>query len=173
MSSPARVGIMEAEAGGLVVSLNLASPKSSSFAPARRNHDVGGLQIAVCHALTVRLVERVGDLRRQLERLADRQRAALQPVGERFALQVFHDQKVGLVFAADVVEHADVRVVQRRDRPRLALEALSHFGVIGKTRGEYFDGDGPFQSRVGGLVHLPHAALTNQGQDFIWTQLCP
>ena len=52
----------------------LASPKSSSFAPAFVEHDVAGLQIAMDDARAMRLVERVGDLDRDLERLVERQR---------------------------------------------------------------------------------------------------
>ena len=43
---------------------------------------------------------------------------------ERFALQVLHDDELDAGFAADVVEHADVGMLEAADRLRLALEAL-------------------------------------------------
>ncbi len=45
--------------------------------------DVGGFQIAVDDALLVRRVERLGDLARNRESLGNRQRAALEAIGER------------------------------------------------------------------------------------------
>ena len=45
-------------------------------------------------ALPVRLVQRVRDLDGNLPRLIQRQRALLQPLGQRVALQVLHDQEV-------------------------------------------------------------------------------
>jgi hypothetical protein len=39
------------------------------------------------------------------------------------ALDVLHHQEVDVVLASEIVEGADVRVVQRRDGPRLAHEA--------------------------------------------------
>jgi len=37
--------------------------------------------------------------------------SALQPLAQRFAFQVFHDQEVGAILVANVVEHADVRML--------------------------------------------------------------
>jgi hypothetical protein len=43
---------------------------------------------------------------------------------------VLHDQEIDAVLAADIVEGVDMRMVQARDRSRLALEAhLSEFDV--------------------------------------------
>ena len=47
----------------------------------------------------------------------------VEPLGQRLALEQLHDEKVGRAVAADVVERADVRMVERGDGPRLALEA--------------------------------------------------
>ena len=51
-----------------------------------RELDVGGLEVAVDDALLVRFLERRGDLRRDLARLGDGDRAALQALGEVLAL---------------------------------------------------------------------------------------
>ena len=67
-------------------------------------------------ALGVRRFERVGHLRRDAQRFVERQRTV-----QGRAVDVLHDEVVG----PDVVQHADVRMVQRRDGPRLLLEALA------------------------------------------------
>ena len=74
-------------------------------------------------ALAMRLVERVGDLGGDLQRLVERQRPLLEPRGQRLALEMRHDEVVRAIGAADVVDAADVGMVQRRDGASLALEA--------------------------------------------------
>ena len=87
-------------------------------------------------ALPVRLVQRIRDLDGHLERLVERQCALLKPLSERVALQVLHDQEVDPVLGADVVERANVRVVQAGDGLRLALKPLLEIGVRGDMLGE-------------------------------------
>ena len=48
--------------------------------------------------------------------------AAGQPIRQRLAVEALHDEKVDAVLVADVVEGADVRMIQRGDRLRFALE---------------------------------------------------
>ena len=80
-------------------------------------------------AVPVRGVERLRDLDPVAQRQLERQRAARrQPVGQRLALQVLHDQVGGRVLVADVVERADVGMRELRDGARLALEALADSG---------------------------------------------
>ena len=57
------------------------------------------------------------------------------PRGQRLAFQVLHHQEVDAVLVADVVQRADVRMVQRGDGLRFALEALLHLGVLRKCGG--------------------------------------
>ena len=64
----------------------------------------------------VRFLERRRDLDRQSERVLGRQ----GPMSG-MSLDVLHDQ----VVRTDVVDLADVRMVQRGDRPGLALESLA------------------------------------------------
>ncbi len=87
----------------------------------------GGSQPGV--SLPVRLVQGIRDLDGHRERLIQGQRALLQPLRQRVALQVLHDQEVDPVLGADVIERADVRVVQAGDGLRLALEPLPQIGV--------------------------------------------
>src|SRR5262249_7484523 len=58
---------------------------------------------------------------------------------ERLALQVLEHEVVDPALVTDVVEHADVGVVEGRDRPRLALEALAQLGVPGEVLGQHLD----------------------------------
>src|SRR5262249_49745672 len=87
----------------------------------------------------------------------DRQRALLQPGSDGFALQQFHHQ----IVRADVIESANVRMIQRRNRTRLSLETGAELRV-----GE-FDGDSAAEPRIDGAKDFAHAALAEFAFDFI------
>ena len=106
----------------------------------------------------VRALERVGDLDPVAQHSFERQRAAREPVGERLAFEVLHDQVVDAVLLADVVERADVRMAERGDRLRLALEAEAELRVAGEVRRQHLDRDGAVEARVARAVDLAHAA---------------
>ena len=152
---------------GPAVGRNLASPKSSSFDAGLRQHDVGGLEIAMDDALAMRLVERVGDLDGDLQRLVERERPFLEARGQRLALEMRHDQVVRAIDAADVVDAADVGMVQRGDRPGLALEACPRIGIAGDVARQDLDGDRAIEARVAGLVDLAHPAGAERRGDLI------
>jgi hypothetical protein len=77
------------------------------------DHDIGGLQIAVKNAQFVRRVQGVGNLARQLHRFVSTDGTA-----EGFPLEILEDQVVG----SDVVDLADVWMVDRGDGARFALK---------------------------------------------------
>ncbi|MEA2570271.1 MAG: hypothetical protein QOI24_2272 [Acidobacteriota bacterium] len=69
-------------------------------------------------------IERIGDFRADAEYLWKRKRSAGERVGQRFAIEVLHHEVVDSILMADVVQHADVRVIEPGDGARLAVEAL-------------------------------------------------
>src|SRR5262249_475784 len=93
--------------------------------------------------------------------------AAAEAIGERLALEVLHDQVVGLAFAADVVERADVRVRELRDRLGFALEPLADLLAGTELGGEDLDRDVAVEPGVASLVDLAHAAGGERGNDLV------
>lgn len=78
----------------------------------------------------------------------ERQRAALEPGGQGLALEELHDE-IGRVFVlADVVEGADMRVIERRDASRLAGEPLAEVRVASQIRRQHLDRDRSVEARV-------------------------
>jgi hypothetical protein len=140
---------------------------------ALRDHDVARLQIAMDDALPVRAVERRGDVDGDAQRALERQRAARDQAGQRLALEQLHDQIRRRPFAADVVERADVRMIQRRDRARLALEARAQVLALGDALRQDFDRYLPVEARVARAVDLAHAAGAEARQHFVWSQSGP
>ncbi len=115
--------------------------------------------------LTVRLVERVGNLDRVLERVIEREWSLRQSLGQRLAVEVLHHQEVHRlpgagrrVLAPDVVQRADVWMIQCGDGARLTLEALARLGVVGEARGQDLDRHRAIESRVARFVDLAHPA---------------
>ena len=90
-------------------------------------------------ALRVRRIQTVGDLNGQLQQgvLFDRDEMV-----ERGTFEPFHDDERAAVVLVDVVNRANVRVVERRGRSRLAAEAFERVGFRGELVGQQFDGDG-------------------------------
>ena len=74
------------------------------------------------------------------------------------------------VGVADVVDAADVRMVQRGDGPRLALEARARIGIAGDVTRQDLDRDRAIEPRIAGFVDLTHAAGAERADDFIRTE---
>ena len=112
----------------------------------------GGFEVAVHDAAFVGGFEGVGDL------VGDAQ-SGVERHGSfgRLAFDVFHHQVIG----ADVVDLADVGMVERGDGFGFALEA---FGELG---GGDFDGDVAVEAGVVGAVDFAHAAGADGGLDFV------
>ena len=68
---------------------------------------------------------------------------------------------------ADVVERADMGVVQAGDGPGFALEALAAFGVLATIGRQNLDRDGAVEARVVRPVDLAHAARAQGCQDLV------
>ncbi len=78
------------------------------------------------------LVQGIGDLGAVPEKLIRGQRTALQSLGQGLPLAVLHDQIVGPLVLADIVEAADVGVRQAGDGPGFTLEAGSQLLILGQ-----------------------------------------
>ena len=133
-------------------------------------HHVARLQVAVNDALAMRLVERVGDLDAGLERLRDPQRALLETLRERFTFEVLHDQEISSVLMPDVIERADVRVVQAGDSLRFEFQPRAQRRIRRDLRGQDFDRDRSAKTRIGRLVDLTHPPSSHAIDDLIRTE---
>src|SRR5262249_43954446 len=98
------------------------------------------------------------------------QRAASQALREGFAFDVFHDEIVGAVFVADVIEDADVGMIQRGDGFCFAVESLARLGLSCGMVGQNFYGDNAVEASVAGAIDFAHAAAAKNGKDLVWAQ---
>jgi len=126
----------------------------------------------VHHPVAVRLVQRVRDLRAESQNLFKRQTAFLEALGEGFAFDAFHDKVVHTVLMPDIVEDADMRVIQAGDGLGFALEALLASGIGGEMSGENLDGYCPLKTRVPSSIHLAHPARSERSNNLIGSKSC-
>ncbi len=77
----------------------------------------------------VRGFERFRDLPRDRQHLVDRDRSARTALRERLAFHQLHHQRTRAARILDAVDVGDVRVIQRSERLRFALEAHHAIGV--------------------------------------------
>ncbi len=64
---------------------------------------------------------------------------------------------MNVALVADVVQGADVGVGQRRDRPRLDVEARVTIAIGNRLRQMTLSGDGAIEADVASFVDLAHA----------------
>src|SRR5439155_23110255 len=121
----------------------------------------GRLEIAMHHAGGLRRVEPPAQALRDLERAPARQGAELEPIGERLAAHVLHDDE-GRITDDEIEEARDVGVLYRRHRLGLVLEALAKLGIGEQLGLEQLDRDTHTDGDVLRNQYLAHAAVAQR-----------
>ena len=115
-----------------------------------RDLHIGWLQIPMNYAPLVRILQRIGDLQRDLPRVLERQRAF-----GRFTLDQLHHERP--FFNSIYVR--DVGVIERSQHLRFALETGQAVRVFGEGGWKNLDGHLASQLRVCCPPDLAHAAF--------------
>ena len=102
--------------------------------PVGGQHDVARLQVAMKDAVPVRVLERVGDRRAEVEHGVERQRARREARLERAAGHVLHDQEVVAVLGIEVEDGGDAGVGEPGQHQRLAAKSLARRRVVRARR---------------------------------------
>ena len=144
---------------------------------ARRQLDVGRLQIPMNDPLLVRRLERFGDLFGDRERFLERHRSIRDAFRERGSVDELHDESgrvalggsrwIEVLYAVDL---GDVPMVERREQLRLTFEPGQPVRITGEPVGEDLDGDVAIELRVARAIHLAHAPGAEQGLHLVRAQ---
>ncbi len=103
---------------------DLGQPEVEDLGMTALSHKkVGRLDVAMDDALGMRRVERIGNLDRQRQQRVQFHGTPGDHVLQGHAIEILHGDKRLAVLLANVVNRADVGMVQRRSRLRLALKA--------------------------------------------------
>ena len=115
-------------------------------------------------------VQGIGYLNAQIQSGRHIQRLSVQVVFKSLAIQELHHEERMAGRFADVVNRANIWMVQRRCGMCFALEAFSG-SIRCECLGQNFDCDVTIEPRVARLIDLSHAALPDGTEDFVWTEL--
>ncbi len=129
-------------------------------------HDVGGLEVAVQHALLVGGGEARAELAGDVERLVGGQSSdAAQERGEVLAVHELHGQEEVPFRLPHVVDAADRGVRDLPGHAHLAVEAREALPVLVEAVGQELEGDRLLELQVVGAVDLAHPAPADQPDD--------
>ena len=109
-------------------------------------------------ALVVGGRERLGELPRERERLRHRKRTGGEAVGQRPAFDELEDQRRDIFGIRDTIDGRDVRMIERREGARLALEARAPSRVGSEVRRQDLERDVAAEPRVVGAIDGAHAS---------------
>ncbi len=118
----------------------------------------------------VRRVQRVGDLTGDIESVFQRNRTTRDAIRQCVPVDEFEHQRAEAVALLESVDGRDVRMVERGQQPRLALEAGEPVRIGREEARQDLDRDVAPELRVAGAVHLAHPARTNGGLNFVRTE---
>jgi hypothetical protein len=118
-------------------------------------------------ALAMRFVQRVGDFHAELQHLLERQRPFLQTRRECFAFQVLHDEVLGPILRAHIMQRTNVGMIQRGDRTGFAFETLPRFGRIGQMLRQYLNRHGAVEPRIPRAINLSHPARAQRRTNLV------
>ncbi len=124
------------------------------------------------NAAAMRLVEGVGDLDGERQRLLEGEASGLQPLRQCGALEALHHEIVDGLVRPDVVH---VQIWGWFRLPACALPARGAAAVPDRRPAPQaaLDDDGPAEAGIGRAIHLAHAAFAQLAEDSIRTKHPP
>src|SRR3981081_1874660 len=111
------------------------------------------LDVAMDDSLSVRRIEGVGNFDTQRKQRIEFQRAIADTMFQRRAVEVLHDDERLAVLLADIVDGADVRMVECRGSSGLTAESLQRLPVLRDILRKELRGNEAVKACVFGLVH--------------------
>ena len=116
------------------------------------------LDIAVNDARRVRRIESIGNVDSKRQQLFQFKRPPTNTMLERHTVQELHRDEGLPVLLANVVNGADVGMIQSRGRLGFALKARQSLRILGDIVGKELQRDEAMQPRVFRLIDHAHAA---------------
>jgi len=121
----------------------------------------------VSDALRVRRIQPIGNLDREVEQFVDLYEFRPDPVLEGLPFEILHRNE-GLAFIfADLINGANMGMVESRGGARFTLKAFQSQAVLGKMFRQELEGDEPAELGVFGFINHTHPAATQLLEDAV------
>ncbi len=141
--------------------------------PARQQHDVARLDVAVDDAPLVRVAEAVGHLLRDIDRFDDGDRTLQHLGAELDSLEKLHRHVGEIALLAEIVDGDDMGMGELAGGPgfeeKPLVELLAPFHLVRKNDG--LQRHGAVESRVLGSIDDPHGAAAQLAEDLVAADL--
>ena len=124
------------------------------------------------HALAMRSLQSFANLDGDAQQLRSGHGTLLDALGKGLALQVLHDEIIRAVLPSDIVERADIRMVEAGNCAGFALEALTNFGRISQMKRQYFQRNSAVEPCITRAVHFAHSTGTDRRDHFVGPEAC-
>src|SRR6185437_3625399 len=121
------------------------------------NENVGGFDVSMNDASAMRRVEGVSDFDRDVENLLERKGSVTDALLESRAVEKFHGEETALAVAANFINRADVRMIERGSGAGFAAKAFECVSVADEIIGKKFKRDEAAEVCVLSLVDNTHA----------------
>jgi len=129
--------------------------------------DIGGLDVAMNDAAGVSGLEAGGDVDGNVEEFIGIERLVTQEMLESEAIEKFHGDESLAVLLTDIVNGADIRMIEGGSGLRFALEAGEGLWIEGDFGRKEFEGDKAVQAGVFGFVDNAHATTAEFFEDAV------
>src|SRR6266566_9074354 len=135
--------------------------------PAAGHENVRRLDVSVDDPLSVGRVQCVGDLNAEIEQPLGLQRPSCNEVLKGLPLQELHDDKVLSLVLADLMDRANIGMIQGGSCPRFTLKSLQRLMIGRELIGQELQSDVAAQTQVFGLIDHTHATAAQLFQDAV------
>ena len=115
----------------------------------------------------VRFGKSIRNLRRNSNRLAERDWAGNEHLSYGLSIHQFHGDVTRSAHVSELVNRNDIGMAERAGRTGLLLESRQSFGLRTALQGKSLDGDFAFQAGISGAVHLAHATGPQPLENFV------
>ncbi len=112
-------------------------------------------------------VQRIGHLHSETQHGVSSDWATSNTILQRLAFEVLHGDERSAVLLADIVDRADMWMVQRRCGLGFTLEATERIGIGGEVLRNELERNGTMQPRIFGFVDDAHAAAAELLEDAV------
>src|SRR5262249_5884654 len=125
------------------------------------------LNVPMDDAGSMRCVQGVGDLDCEIEQQRHVQRLAFDAALQSFAVQELHRDEGPAVCYINVVNGADIRMIEGGSSSRFTLEPNKSSGIGGHALRQEFQSDAPLQLEIFGLVDHAHPTAAEPAQNAV------